>query len=94
MEQFESMTRKVVGNIKKYSVIEFYHEESGLLKKISQLFDSLEQFNAYLPNSVIVQKDLKKVQNDVKVDLRERLNSYIQKVNHDFALKNYQFIVD
>lgn len=61
MEQFESMTRKVVGNIKKYSVIEFYHEEAGLQKKIKQLFDSLEQFNAYLPNSVIIQKDLHKV---------------------------------
>lgn len=27
MDTFEGLTRKVVGNMKKYSVIEFYHEE-------------------------------------------------------------------
>jgi len=48
------MTRKIISNMKKYSLIEFYHEETGLQKKIKQLFDSLDQFNAYLPNSVIV----------------------------------------
>jgi len=40
--------------MQKYSLIEFYHEEAGLLKKIKELFESLDQFNSYLPNSVII----------------------------------------
>lgn len=42
MDGFENMTRKVVENLRKYSVIEFYHEERDLQKKIQQLTDSLE----------------------------------------------------
>lgn len=94
MDNFEGLTRKVINNIKKYSLIEFYHEENDLQKRIKQLNDSLEQFNVYLPNTCIVLQDPKKAVNDIKVDLRERLNGYIQKVDHSFGLKNFQYIID
>jgi len=38
-------------------------------------------------------KDKTKAQTNVNVDLRERLNSYITKVDHSFALANYDYIM-
>lgn len=43
---------------------------------------------------MIILEDYKKAKNDILVDLRERINSFIQKVDHDFGLKNYQHIMD
>ena len=37
-------------------------------------------------------KDKPRAEKDILVDLRERLNSYIVKLNHDFALKNYDYV--
>lgn len=34
-------------------------------------------------------KERTKAVKDIQVDLRERLNSYITKVDHSFALANY-----
>jgi G3E family GTPase len=93
MSTFEHLTRKVVGNMKKYSLIEFYHEQSDLEQRLKELSSNLEQFNCYLPNTVVVIPDPKKAKNDILVDLRERINSFIQKVDHDFGLKNYQHII-
>lgn len=63
--------------MRKYSVIEFYHEQTDLETKLKELSDNLEHFNAYLPTSVIVIQDISKAKHDILVDLRERLNSYI-----------------
>lgn len=42
MDDFEETTRKVVANMKKYSLIEFYHEEKYFKKKIKSLDESLD----------------------------------------------------
>ena len=31
---------------------------------------------------------------DIIVDLRERLNGYITKIDHSFALENYEYVID
>ena len=31
---------------------------------------------------------------DITVDIRERLNGYIVQLNHDFALDNYNYVMD
>ena len=38
-------------------------------------------------------KDKTKAQTNINVDLRERINSYIAKVDHSFALSNYDYII-
>ena len=38
-------------------------------------------------------KDKKRALNDIMVDLRERLAGYIIKLNHSFALSNYDYVV-
>ena len=38
-------------------------------------------------------KDPDKAKTAIQVDLRERLNSYIAKVDHSFALANYEYIL-
>lgn len=47
-----------------------------------------------MPNSFVVMEDLKKATKDIKVDLRERLNGYIQKIDHQFAQANYKYIIE
>lgn len=39
-------------------------------------------------------KEREKAVKDIQVDLWERINSYIAKVDHSFALKNYHYIMD
>ena len=55
--------------------------------------DSLDEFNIYLPATQIVMKERAKAEKDIQVDLRERLNSYIARVDHSFALANYDYIM-
>ena len=39
-------------------------------------------------------KDRVKAVKDIQVDLRERINSYIAKVDHNFARQNYQYVME
>jgi hypothetical protein len=43
--------------MQKYSLIEFYHEENDLQKKVKQLHENLDQFNVYLPHTQVVMED-------------------------------------
>jgi len=38
-------------------------------------------------------KDEKRAEKDIMVDLRERLNGYIIKLSHQFALANYDYVM-
>lgn len=42
MSNFEHLTRKVVGNMQKYSMIEFYHEQHELEQRLKELGNNLE----------------------------------------------------
>jgi len=39
-------------------------------------------------------KDEKRADKEISVDLRERLNGYIIKLNHEFSLSNYDYVMD
>ena len=93
MDRFETKTRRLVSDLSKFSTIEFYHEEKELQKEVAKLKEGLDEFNTYLPATQIVMKERAKAEQDIKVDLRERLNSYIARVDHSFALANYEYIM-
>ena len=40
----------------------------------------------------MIVEDLKKAEKEIMVDMRERLNGYVMRLNHDFALSNYEYV--
>ena len=42
MDQFEAKTKRLVGDLSKFSTIEFYHEEKELQQEITKLKESLD----------------------------------------------------
>jgi len=32
--------------------------------------------------------------NSIKVDIRERINSFIEKIDHSFGLENYHYVLE
>ena len=94
MDNFEQSTKTLLGQLKSYSLIEFFHEEAEIKRKIKELSVGLEDFNMYLPETQVKVEDEEKAKKDIIVDLRERINSYIMKIDHQFALDNYKFVID
>lgn len=94
MNTFEHDLKTLTKNLHKYSLIEFYHEELELKKKIANMSQGLEGLNLYLPQSRIICPDLTKAHAQIKTDLKERINSFIQKIDHEFALDNYKYVMD
>ena len=39
-------------------------------------------------------KDVLRAEKDILVDLRERLNGYIIRLQHDFAIQNYDYVMN
>lgn len=93
MDLFEEKTRALVKKLHTYSLIEFYHEEDAMVTRIDDLRQSLDDFNIYLPKTQVIIKDIVKAEKEIMVDMRERLNGYIARLNHDFALSNYQHVM-
>ena len=56
----------------------------------------MNDFNIYLPQTKVILKEdkVKKALNEITVDIRERLNGYIVKLNHQFALDNYDYVIN
>ena len=56
----------------------------------------LDDFNIYLPQTSVILKeaDTKKALNAIAVDLKSRLSGYIEKIDHDFALDNYNYVMN
>ena len=57
MDNFEQKTKRLVTDLSKFSIIEFYHEEKDLQMQITLLKDSLDEFNTYLPATQIIMKE-------------------------------------
>lgn len=51
MEAFERNLKGMVGSIRKYSLLEFYHEETNIKDNITSLNNQLDQFDIYLPQT-------------------------------------------
>ena len=62
-------------------------------EQIEKLKDGLDEFNTYLPETQVIMKDEKRAEKDIMVDLRERLNGFIVKLDHKFALTNYDYVM-
>lgn len=63
-------------------------------ERIRKLRESLDSFNIYLPKTQVIMKDEKRAEIDIMVDLKERLNGYIVRLNHEFALDNYKYVME
>lgn len=94
MDNFENETKRLVQSLSTYSLLEFFHEEEQLKEKIDKLRRGLDQFNIYLPKTQVLMQDVDHAKNAIVVDLRERINSYIGKVDHNFALANYDHVMN
>ena len=93
MDNFEKQTKALINKLQTFSLIEFYHEQQALQEHIGKLKDSLDDFNIYLPQTQVIMKDEVRAQKDIMVDLRERLNGYIIRLSHEFALSNYDYVM-
>jgi|LauGreDrversion4_2_1035121.scaffolds.fasta_scaffold193074_2 predicted nucleotide-binding protein (sugar kinase/HSP70/actin superfamily) len=55
MDAFEESTKKLINNLKNYSIVEFYHEEQNINRTLKNLSNQLDQdLEGYLPKSKIV----------------------------------------
>lgn len=94
MNDFETNLKELVSDLHKFSLIEFYHNEIDLNKKISYMKKSLENYQLYLPKArvIVSEEEMFKTQTTIKVDVRERLNTFIEKIDHSFGLENYNWV--
>lgn len=79
-------------DIRKFNYIEFYHEQYNLQQSIRAIKDNLKSFNVYMPKFQMKVEDMQLAMNQIKVDIRERLNGYFTETDHDFALQNYEYV--
>lgn len=79
-------------NIQKYNYIEFYHEQMNLQEQIREIRSNLKTFNIYMPKYSMKVEDMPLAINQIKVDIRERLNHFFIETDHEFALSNYEYI--
>ena len=93
IDVFETRTKALVNKLRTFSLVEFFHDEAKLNDNMKTLKESLDDFNIYLPATQIIMKDKLRAEKDIMVDMRERLNGYIIKLSHDFALSNYDYVM-
>lgn len=94
MERFEQDLKDLVSQLSKYSLLEFYHDQNEIKSSISRLSSSLEEFTLYLPNSRLLIEDMTVAKNNIKVDIKERIYSFIEKIDHSFGLENYHYVLE
>ncbi|CDW89554.1 UNKNOWN [Stylonychia lemnae] len=94
MDYFEKTIVELMRDIKNYNYIEFYHEKEDLQQKIKNIKNSLKQFNVYMPKYALQIEDMSLATNQIKVDLKERITSFIRETNHQLALDNYDYVVN
>jgi hypothetical protein len=94
MGQFETKMKELTAKLSKFSLIEFYHEETQIKGLINKLGAGLDEFSLYLPSSRLTIKDMELAQQTIKVELRERFHSFVEKVDHSFGLENYYYVCE
>lgn len=92
MDKYEELIKGLMGNIKNYNYVEFYHEQFNLRKQIRDIKENLKQFNVYMPKYQLNIGDWDLAVNQIKVDVRERLNGFFTETDHSFALQNYEYV--
>ena len=94
MTEFDKELKQVIANLSKFSLLEFYHDEVNIKKSISNLQSKLENFSIYLPEWRLKIENIDQVKTQIKVDVRERLNSIFERIDHSFAIENYHFVLE
>ena len=92
MDSFERSIQVLMKDIKRYNFIEFYHEQHNLHQQIRDIRTDLKTFNVYMPKYQMKVEDMKHATNQIKVDIKERLNGYFHQTDHNFALGNYEYV--
>lgn len=82
LQGFENKLKDMVSKLSKFSLVEFYHEEIEIKSQIRKLSGGLEDFSLYLPSSRLVVSDLALAQQTIKVEMRERFKTLIERVDH------------
>ena len=56
----------------------------------------MENYQLYLPKArvTVSEDDMPKTNMTIKVDVRERMNTFIEKIDHSFGLDNYNWVQD
>ena len=94
MSSFDSELKSLVSNLSKNSLLEFYHDEVNIKKNISNLQNKLESFSVYLPQWKLKIADINQLSTHIKVDVRERINQVLERVDHTFGLDNYRYVLE
>lgn len=94
MASFDSELKNLVSNLSKNSLLEFYHDEVNIKKSISSLQNKLESFSVYLPQWKLKEADMNQISTQIKVDVRERINQVLERVDHSFGLDNYRYVIE
>ena len=94
LQGFENKLKDMVSKLSKFSLVEFYHEEIEIKSQIRKLSGGLEDFSLYLPSSRLVVSDLALAQQTIKVEMRERFKTLIERVDHSFGLENYNYVIE
>lgn len=63
-------------------------------KKILEIKDALKAFNIYMPKYSLSVEDPNLAINQIKVDIRERVQGFIRETNHSFSLDNYNYVLN
>ena len=93
MDSFEQTTKKLISNLKSFSLIEFYHEEENINNQMKNMSDRLDKdLEGYLPKSALIPTDMEKAASKIKIEIKDRIKSLIKTIDHDFAKKNYEEI--
>jgi hypothetical protein len=92
MDRFEELIKGLMGNIRSYNYVEFYHEQFNLHKQVRDIKENLKSFDVYMPKYQVQVGDWELAMNQIKVDVRERLNGFFTQTDHSFALLNYEYV--
>lgn len=74
-------------------MVEFYYDERELKDRIDALDENLNEYTMYLPASrVRGNADFDKAKIQIKQDLKERINTFLEKCDHSFAIGNFDYV--
>jgi len=93
MDGLEHKLARVVNSMKKYNVMEFFHEERELNQQLETFRNDLDSFNIYLPKTVLTVSNFPLLEEEITTELTEKMKGLIKQIDHGFAIRNYDYII-
>lgn len=94
MDYYEKSIKDMLSDVKQYNYIEFWYEKDKIIHQCKDIKRDLEKFNIYLPKFQVNMADVTLAMNQIKIDLKDKINSYIKPTEHSFCLENYDYIIN